>query len=283
MGFSFAGLRKELESTGFRTLYQTLRTECRHLAPFADHCALIAFFHDREADYGEKDIILHDLIGRYQQAGQYEALAAFFLVLFTPAIASLNARGRRFYSEIGDEDLIQEICVAFLQTIRTAEIGPHKVAAQIIGRVKNNVRSALRRRFREMRNARPGRREGVGQGIAARHRLYPDDDGVPYDWGGKTEEAVADWPGEETVVDHRIGSREEDNLPSIPDVSALLDDLERRKVINRADREIIETTVLDRFSLKDIASTPVEYQRLKKRRQRALHAIRKNLDWNLFR
>jgi len=224
-----------------------------------------------------------DLIGRYQQAGQYEALAAFFLVLFTPAIASLNARGRRFYSEIGDEDLIQEICVAFLQTIRTAEIGPHKVAAQIIGRVKNNVRSVLRRRFREMRNAQPGRREGVGQGIAARHRLYPDDDGVPYDWGGKTEEAVADWPGEETVVDHRIGSREEDNLPSIPDVSALLDDLERRKVINRADREIIETTVLDRFSLKDIASTPVEYQRLKKRRQRALHAIRKNLDWNLFR
>ena len=30
-------------------------------APFADHGALIAFFHDREADYGEKDIILHDL------------------------------------------------------------------------------------------------------------------------------------------------------------------------------------------------------------------------------
>ena len=138
--------------------------------PFADQCTLIAFFHDREADFGEKDIILHDLIGRYRQGGQYEALAAFFLVLFTPAIASLNARGKRFYSEIGDEDLIQEICAAFLQTIRTAEIGPYKVAAQIIGRMKNNVRSVIRRRFREMRNARQGRREGVGQGIAARHR-----------------------------------------------------------------------------------------------------------------
>lgn len=277
MGFSFAGLRKELESTGFRALYQTLRAECCHLAPFADHWALIAFFHDREADYGEKDIILHDLIGCYRQGGQYEALAAFFLVLFTPAIASLNAKGRRFYSEIGDEDLIQEICVAFLQTIRMAEIGPHKVASQIIGRVKNNVRSVLRRRFRERRNARPGRREGVGQGIAARHRFYPDDDGVPYDWGGKTEEAVADRPGEETAADHRIGSREEDNLPFVPDVSALFDDLEQRKVINRADREIIETTVIDRFSLKDIAATPAEYQRLKKRRQRALAAIRSAL------
>ena len=61
--------------------------------------------------------------------------------------------------------------MAFLQTIRTAEIGPYKVAAQITGRMKNNVRSVLRRRFREMRNARQGRREGVGQGIAARHRL----------------------------------------------------------------------------------------------------------------
>ncbi len=281
MGFSFAGLRKVLESTGFRTLYQTLRTECRHLAPFADHCALIAFFHDREADYGEKDIILHEnLIGRYRQGGQYEALAAFFLVLFSPAIANLNARGRRFYSEIGDEDLIQEICVALLQTIRTAEIGPQKVAAQIIGRLKNNVRTVFRRRFREMRNVRPGRREGVGQGIAARHRLYPDDDGVPYDWSGKTEEAVTDRPGEETAADHRIDSRQKDNLPSVPDISALLDDLERHKVINRADREIIETMVIDGFPLKDIAATPTEYQRLKKRRQRALRAIREDLLHN---
>ncbi len=51
MGFSFAGLRKELESTAFRALYKTLGTECPLLAPFADPCALIAFFHDREADY----------------------------------------------------------------------------------------------------------------------------------------------------------------------------------------------------------------------------------------
>jgi len=42
-------------------------------------------------------------------------------------------------------------------------------------------------------------------------------------------------------------------------------------------KTIIETTVIDRFSLKDIASTPAEYQRLKKRRQRALAAIREAL------
>lgn len=57
-------------------------------------------------------------------------------------------------------------------------------------------------------------------------------------------------------------------LPSVPDVSALLDDLERRKVINRADQEVIETTVIDGFTLTELASTPTEYQRLKMRTNR---------------
>ena len=79
------------------------------------------------------------------------------------------------------------------------------------------------------------------------------------------------------VATDQFANDDGQELPSVPDVSALLDDLERRKVISRADREIIETTVIDRFSLKDIASTPAEYQRLKKRRQRALAAIRECL------
>ena len=264
MGFSFAGLRKELESTGFRTLYQTLRTECRHLAPFADHCALIAFFHDREADYGEKDIILHDLIGRYRQGRQYEALAAFFLVLFTPAIASLNARVRRFYSEIGDEDLIQEICVAFLQTIRTADINPHKVAAQITGRVKNSIRGVFRRRVQETSQARPGSREGPQQPSVTGHRFSP---GADEDFAEEehSDAAAVLWErlGGEAATDQSFDYKGP-VLTSVPDVSALLDDLERRKVINRADREIIETTVIEGFPLKEVASSPAEYQRLKK-------------------
>ena len=274
MGFSFAGLRKELESTAFRALYKTLRTECPLLAPFADPYALIAFFHDREADYEKKDRILHDLVGRYRQGGRYEALASFFLVLFAPVMANLNARGRWLYAEIGDEDLIQAICLVFLQTIRTTEIAPHKVAAQIAGRVKNHVRGILRRRIRERRQACPGSREGPLQPSATGHRFLTGvDEDFPEEERSDAASVLWERLGGESATD-QLPDDEGSMLPSVPDVSALLDDLERRKVISRADRELIETTVIDGFSLKDLASSPAEYQRLKKRRQRALAAIR---------
>jgi hypothetical protein len=277
MGFSFAGLRKELESTAFRALYKKLRTACPLLAPFADPCALIAFFHDREADYARKDRILHTLIGRYRQGGSYEALASFFLVLFAPAMAKINTRGRWLYSEIGDDDLNHEICLAFLETIRTVEIAPHKVAAQITGRVKNSIRGILRRRIQERRQARPGSREGPMQPSATGHRFMPDAD-EDFSAEEHSDAAAALW--ERLAGEAATDQSSEDEGPvltSVTDVSALLDDLEQRKVINRADRELIETTVLDGFSLKDIASSPAEYQRLKKRRQRALSAIKKSL------
>ena len=277
MGFSFAGLRKELESTAFRTLYENLRTECRHLVPFVDHCALIAFFHDREADYGRKDSILHELIGCYREGGRYEALATFFLVLFTPAIAKINARGRWLYAKIGDEDLIQEICLAFLQTLRTAEIAPHKVAAQITGRVKNSIRGILRQRIQEVRQARPGSREGPVQPSVTGYRFSPGaDEGFQDEEFSDAVVALWERMGVEAVTD-QFANDDGQELPSVPDVSALLDDLERRKVIVRADREIINATVIDGFPLKDLATSPAEYQRLKKRRQRALAAIRKHL------
>lgn len=267
MGFSFAGLQKELESAGFRTLYEALRAECPHLAPFADYRALIDFFHDRETDYETKDLILHHLIGVYRHGGKYETLAAFFLVLFTPAIARLYTRGRRMCPELGDDDLVQEICLALLQTIRETEMPPHRVAGQIIGKVKNAIQAILRRRIKEGRNHElPGSREGPAHRFLAEEERYlADEEGWIYGSAQGRGEAATDL----YAVD-----REVYDLSSVPDVSALLDDLERRKVITSADRLIIETTVIEGKPLKDFASLPAEYERLKKRRQRALRAIR---------
>jgi hypothetical protein len=267
MGFSFAGLQKELESACFRTLYESLRTECRHLAPFADHRALITFFHDRETDYETKDIVLHHLIGVYRYGGKYEALAAFFLVLFTPAIARLYARGRRICPELGGDDLVQEICLALLQAVREANIAPCRVAGQIIGKVKNAIQAMLRRRINEGRHHElPGSREGPMHRFSAEEERGPvDEEGWIY--------GSAQGKGE-AATDLYAADREVYDLSSVPDVSALLDDLERRKVITSADRQIIETTVIEGKQLKDLASTPADYQRMKKRRQRALRAIR---------
>jgi hypothetical protein len=268
MGFSFAGLQKELESAGFRTLYEALRAECPHLASFADYRALIDFFHDRETDYETKDIILHHLIGVSRHGGKYEALAAFFLVLFTPAIARLYVRGRRICPELGDDDLVQEICLALLQTIRETEIDPHRVAGQIIGRVKNSIQAILRRRIKEGGHARPGSREGPAHRFAIKQNYPFGGEGAPYGWVESAGEAAAD------LFDADRGGYD---LSSVPDVSALLDDLEQHKVITRSDRQIIETTVIEGKQLKDLASHPTDYERLKKRRQRALRAIREHL------
>ena len=280
MGFSFAGLQKELESAGFRTLYEALRAECPHLASFADYRALIDFFHDRETDYETKDIILHHLIGVSRHGGKYEALAAFFLVLFMPAIARIYTRGRRICPEIGDDDLVQEICLALLQTIRETEIAPCRVAGQIIGKVKNAIQAILRRRIKEGRYARPGSREGPAHRFAKKQNYPFGGEGAPYGWVDGAGEAVVDGFAGEAAADLFDADREGYDLSSVPDVSALLDDLERHKVITRSDRQIIETTVIEGKLLKDLASTPADYQRLKKRRQRALRSIREHLVKN---
>jgi len=281
MGFSFAGLQKELESAGFRTLYEALRAECPHLASFADYRALIDFFHDRETDYETKDIILHHLIGVSRHGGRYEALAAFFLVLFMPAIARLYTRGRRVCPELGDDDLVQEICLALLQTIREAEIAPHRVAGQIIGKVKNAIQAILRRRIKEGGHARPGSREGPAHRSAIKQNYPYGGEGAPDGWVESAGEAVADGFGNEAAADLFDADREVYDLSSVPDVSALLDDLEKHKVITRSDRQIIETTVIEGKQLKDLASHPTDYERMKKRRQRALRAIREHLVKNI--
>jgi hypothetical protein len=277
MGFSFAGLQKELESAGFRMLYEALRAECPHLASFADYRALIDFFHDRETDYETKDLILHHLIGVYLHSRKYEALAAFFLVLFMPAVARLYTRGRRVCPELGDDDLVQEICLALLHAIRETEIAPHRVAGQIIGKVKNAIQAILRRRIKEGGHARPGSREGPAHRFAIKQNYPYGGEGALYGWVESAGEAIADGFGNEAAADLFDADREVYDLSSVPDVSALLDDLERCKVITRSDRQIIETTVIEGKQLKDLASHPTDYERLKKRRQRALRAIREYL------
>lgn len=148
------------------------------------------------------------------------------------------------------------------------------MAAQITGRVKNHVRGILRRRVQERRQARPGRREGFLQHPSTEQHFYPgEDEDFPAEGISNATADLWERMGGEASADQSPDD-EGSVLPSVPDVSALLDDLERRKVISRADRELIETTAVDGFALKDLASSPAECQRLKKRRQRALAAIR---------
>jgi hypothetical protein len=48
MGFSFSGIREELDSKELGKLYRRLQADRRYLAPFADWKTIVAFLHEKK-------------------------------------------------------------------------------------------------------------------------------------------------------------------------------------------------------------------------------------------
>ena len=105
MGFSFSGIREELDSKELGKLYRRLQADCRYLAPFADWKAIVAFLHEKKRAYRRKDRILWRLIQYYRQGGDCERLGAVFLAIFEPAILGLYSFWRSRYPYLGNDDL----------------------------------------------------------------------------------------------------------------------------------------------------------------------------------
>lgn len=143
MGLSFSGYRKELSSKGFQRAYEDMRAGCPELFPFADPGDLVVFFHDQAADLDRKDAILFEIIIRYRNDNRYRDIAPLFIVLFTPALASIYTHTRRRHPGIDREDLIQDLCLFLIQIITESAITPYKVAGRIVGELRNRVRGLL--------------------------------------------------------------------------------------------------------------------------------------------
>lgn len=105
MGFSFSGIREELDSKELGKFYRRLKADCHYLAPFADWKAIVAFLHEKKRAYRQKDRILWRLIQYYRQGGDCERLGAVFLSAFAPAIVNLCDHGRKQCPHFGDDDL----------------------------------------------------------------------------------------------------------------------------------------------------------------------------------
>jgi hypothetical protein len=148
MGIFYGGVREALASESFKRFYRELRKECPRLLPFPDHDNLIRFFHDKTQDMDQQDAILFDLIAIYRRAGVREALTPFFIAMFTPSLSLMCAHGRRKCIGIEKEHLIQESVIALIQILRDGEIKPFKVASQVIGKVRNRLRSYLNQRLK---------------------------------------------------------------------------------------------------------------------------------------
>jgi len=233
MGFTFSGIRGELAAKRFRKFFQQLREECPTLFPFPDHDSLLTFFHDQIQDLDRKDAILFELVTLYRKDVRYRDLAPLFIVLFTPALTNIYAHGRRRRPGIDQEDLLQDICLLLIQTIKEIEIIPYKVAGRIIGELRNRVRTLLNERpgeeFVELKGDGTDEFE-TGQAIAA---------------AGNDESEEIEW--------------------IIAEITAFLDHLIRVRKITKKDKQIIMDTFIGGKALKAVLP-PSDYDRLKHRR-----------------
>jgi hypothetical protein len=237
-------LREELSSPSFRGFYRELRRRHEVLLPFPNPLDLIAFFHTDAPVYEVRDAILGALVGEYQAHRSAHRLGAFFLVLFHPGIVRVYATARRKGLGLDPDDILNQICVYLLETIQTIppeEIST-KAASRILGRVKNRMRAWVTERVREISKSR--------------------------DYAGLEEEAYEPLP----VI-------EEGKAPvDMEEAARFLESFVRAGVITETDMLLVlGATVMNR-SLKDTAGDARTYQRLKKRRQRAVAAMRQYLQ-----
>jgi len=244
MGLSFSSYRKELSSRGFRRAYEVLRAECPELFLFTQPDDLIAFFHDQAADLDRKDAILFDLVSHYRNDNRHRNIASLFIVLFTPALASIYTHTRRRHPGIDREDLIQDLCLFLIQIIRERDITPYKVAGRIVGELRNRVRGLLS----PIPDERFVALKGDGTDECESNRTYAADDG------------------------------EDDRIEQIvTETAAFLDHLIRARKITKQDKRMIMETLIKGKSLKDIVSSR-DYDRLKRRRHRIMGLIKKHFS-----
>jgi hypothetical protein len=246
MGFSFSSIREELDSKELGKLYRRLQADCHYLAPFADWKAVVAFLHKKKRAYRQKDRILWRMIQYYRRGGDCERLGAVFLAAFAPAIVNLCNHGRKQCPHFGDDDLFQEVCMMFLRILREMKIVSDKVAIRIVGRLRNDVQAMLDEKCHDS-------------------KWMPTD--VIDFFGSHPDVLESESPDDFTEIMKTM------DLLEVSDARSLLDLLARRRVIDWEEKRILEATLIEGKTLKDV-SQPGKYEQLKSRRKNALKAIR---------
>jgi len=211
------------------------------LSPFPTPFFLIDFFHKQAGDYVTRDSILSCLINEYQGCDLYHLLGAFFPVLFTPAIVRIYSRIKRASLNMNSDEVLNQICLFLLETLKSKEIAEveEKVASRIIGRVKNLMRSWINQKL-------------------------------------KDEEKCVELSEEKDY--HPLPVIEKPGLPDLEEAESFLNLLVKAGVITETDKLIILGSKIAKRPLREIAGGPENYQRIKKRRQRAIHAMEQYLE-----
>ncbi len=232
-------LRDELKKERYLKTYRELRMNYHILTPFPTPISLVDFFHRQSSSFKLKDYILKILIQEYQR-GRYW-LSTLFLVLFTPAIIRVYAIAKKKALELDPAEILNEICICTLEELKS--IDPHsldqKVSSKVIGRVKNRIRAWVNKRLKDEKLKEP----------FLDNCIYPK----------------------------YLPIKEEKSLPDIEHIERFLNHFVKEGIITQADKFIILGSKLLGKSLKEMAKDGRDYQRIKKRRQRAIKAIKRHL------
>jgi hypothetical protein len=283
MGFSFFQIEAGLQSERLNRHYAALRRECHLLSPFPNPASLIAFFHAPNGEYLAKDRILSFLVDACRRESRDSPAALLFLALFRPAIAAIYKLTRKRWREIDDREFVQEICLCLLEILRESRLSPQRVAAQIVGRLKNRIRSLVNQRLRQTRfevaDGREERHPSDPEGLGWEHSRpgwVDTSHWHPWHRGNGPPADVPDepicqpaHPGEVSAADgwDAEGFR-------ITDAEAFLGALLRKWLITEADLQILTTTIIEGRCLKAMTRERDHYHRDRQRRHRLLLTIR---------
>lgn len=232
-----------------------------------------------------------------QWEGKDGPTALLFLALFRPAIAVIYKLTRKRWREIDDRDFLQEICLGLLEILREGRFSSQRVAAQIVGRLKNRIRSLVNQRLKQTRfevadgreeqhrsdpeslgweHSWPGSAHPRMDGENAKHRWANQPQSRPWHWENGPPEDAPDEPiyrpahlGKGSAAD----GWDEDGF-QITDAEAFLGALLRKGLITEGDRQILTTTIIEGRCLKAMILERDHYHRDRQRRRRLLLAIR---------
>jgi len=199
---------------------------------------LIDFFHSDRPEYATRDSILKFLVSEYQRGGPCERLGTLFLVLFTPAIVRIYSISRKKLLYLDPGDILSQTCLYLLETIKAIHLKPFdtRVASRIVGAVKNKMRAWTKQQIKET----------------------------------TTKEDFL----EEEIYDP-LPVIEDGNHPvDIDQANRFLEIFVKAGIITETDKLIILGSSIANRSLKQFAGDPRVYQRVKKRRQRAIAAMK---------
>jgi hypothetical protein len=241
-----AALEREVHSSDGSDFLQALSAEHPEFAGFDSWDAVLQFLHDPGECGAKKDFILRLVLsGRQCRPVLCQAVLA---LAFWPALASLFSKRAAITNASDQDDLWQEIYYAFVETINRIDISrrTERIATKIYGDTFSRFHIAWSRRCNHYS-----------------HETSFADEDLNFFLGSAENQDITDY----------------DNRDDVQGKIQQLRHCVQRGLISESDYTLLMGAVIYGRGLRELArSESLDYETAKKRRQRALQAVKKYLQ-----